>query len=79
MKLLDITIIALAGLGLVTSELQMLFYLQFKKVIEDDFTYSIKITGKSSNLIESLRIITSVSTLFVIILIMIHYEIKKNN
>ena len=45
MKLLDITIIALAGLGLVTSELQMLFYLQFKKVIEDDFTYSIKITG----------------------------------
>ena len=78
MKLLDIIIIVLAGLGLVTNGLQMLFYLDFKKVIEDDFTYSIKITGKSSNLIEALRIITSVSTLIVIVLIMIHYEIKKN-
>ena len=78
MKILDIIIIVLAGLGLVTNGLQMLFYLEFKKVVEDNLLYSIKITGKSSNLIEVLRIITSVSTLIVIILIMIHYEIKKN-
>ena len=79
MKILDIIIILLAGLGLLTNGLQMTFYLKFKIEREEkDKTYSIKITGESSNSIEALRFITSGSSLIVIILIMIHYEIKKN-
>ena len=78
MKILDIIIILLAGLGLLTNGLQMSFYLKFTKVIEEDLTNSIKITGHSTNLIEALRVITSVSSLIVVILIMVHYEIKKN-
>ena len=78
MKILDILIILLSGLGLITNGLQTLFYLKFTKVRENDGTFSIKIEGKSNNLIEALRCITSVSTLIVIILIITHYEIKKN-
>ena len=79
MKILDIVIILLAGLGLVTNGLQMNFYLNFTKVKGEDLnTYSIEISGESSNFIEALRFITSISSLIVIILIMIHYEIKKH-
>ena len=78
MKILDIIIILLAGLGLLTNGLQMTFYLQFKKIREKDKSYSIQIKGEKSNSIEALRFITSGSSLIVIILIMVHYEIKKN-
>ena len=78
MKILDIVIILLAGLGLITNGLQMNFYLKFTKVKGDDNTYSIEITGQSSNFIEALRFITSISSLIVIILIMVHYDIKKH-
>ena len=82
MKLLDIVIILLAGLGLLTNGLQMNFYLSFEKRKNIDengnITYSIIITGATSNLIEILRCISSFSSLIVIILIMIHYNIKKN-
>ena len=77
MKILDIIIIMLAGIGLLTNGLQMTFYLQFTKIKEDNL-YTIRITGNSSNTIEALRFITSGTTLIVIILIMVHYEIKKN-
>jgi hypothetical protein len=78
MKILDIVIILLAGLGLLTNGLQMTFYLKFNKFKEKDGTFTIKIIGESSDLIEALRFVTSGTTLIVIILIMIHYEIKKN-
>ena len=78
MKILDIIIILLAGLGLLTNGLQMTFYLKFNKFKEEDGTYTIKIIGESSDIIEALRFVTSGTTLIVIILIMIHYEIKKN-
>ena len=78
MKILDIIVILLAGLGLLTNGLQMTFYLKFEKVRDPDRSYSIIITGKSSNAIEALRFISSGSSLIVIILIMVHYEIKKN-
>lgn len=77
MKILDIIIILLAGIGLLTNGLQMNFYLQFKKVKENS-AYTIDITSHSSRTIEALRFITSGTTLIVVILIMIHYEIKKN-
>jgi len=77
MKILDIIIIMLAGIGLLTNGLQMTFYLKFTKIKEDNL-YTIRITGNSSNTIEALRFITSGTTLIVIILIMVHYEIKKN-
>ena len=77
MKILDIIIIMLAGIGLLTNGLQMTFYLKFTKIKEDNL-YTIRITGNSSNTIEALRFITSGTTLIVIILIMAHYEIKKN-
>ena len=77
MKILDIIVILLAGLGLLTNGLQMTFYLKFEKVRDPDRSYSIIITGKSSNAIEALRFISSGSSLIVIILIMVHYEIKK--
>ena len=77
MKILDIIIIMLAGIGLLTNGLQMAFYLKFTKIKEDNL-YTIRITGNSSNTIEALRFITSGTTLIVIILIMVHYEIKKN-
>ena len=77
MKILDIVIILLAGLGLLTNGLQMTFYLKFTKIRKNG-TYTIQISGKSSNTIEALRFITSGSSLIVIILIMAHYEIKKN-
>ena len=75
-KSLDITIIILAFLGIVTNSLQMYFYLHFT-LIKKDNKYSIDIEGKSSNLIETFRSITSLSTLIVIILVVIHYQIKK--
>ena len=78
MKILDIIVILLAGLGLLTNGLQMTFYLKFKKERGPDRSYSIIITGESSNTIEALRFISSGSSLIVIILIMVHYEIKKN-
>ena len=78
MKILDIVIILLAALGLLTNGLQMTFYLKFNKFKEKDGTFTIKIIGESSDLIEALRFVTSGTTLIVIILIMIHYEIKKN-
>ena len=78
MKILDIIIILLSGLGLLTNGLQMLFYLSFTKVREEDNTFTIKIEGNSSTLIEILRFITSGSTLLVLFLIIVHYEIKKN-
>ena len=76
-KSLDITIIILAFLGVVTNSIQMSFYLNYT-IIKTDNRYSINIKGKSSNLIEALRFITSISTLIVIILVFFHYRIKKN-
>ena len=78
MKILDTIIILLAGLGLLTNGLQMAFYLKFNKTREEDGTYTIKIIGESSNVIEALRFVTSGTTLIVIVLIIIHYEIKRN-
>ena len=75
-KTLDITIIILAFLGVVTNLLQMSFYLNFTVLKENNF-YSINIEGKSSNLIEGLRIITSLSTLIIIILVYFHYRVKR--
>ena len=76
-KSLDITIIILAFLGVVTNSIQMSFYLNYT-IIKTDNRYSIDIKGESSNLIEALRFITSISTLIVIILVFFHYRIKKN-
>ena len=76
-KSLDITIIRLAFLGVVTNSIQMSFYLNYT-IIKTDNRYSINIKGESSNLIEALRFITSISTLIVIILVFFHYRIKKN-
>ena len=76
MKKLDITIIILAFLGIVTNSLQMNFYLHFTK-IKTDNRYTINIEGKSSNLIEAFRFITSISTLVIIILVILHYSFKK--
>jgi len=75
-KTLDITIIILAFLGVVTNLLQMSFYLNFTVLKENNF-YTINIEGKSSNLIEGLRIITSLSTLIIIILVYFHYRVKR--
>ena len=75
-KSLDITIIILAFLGVVTNSLQMKFYLNFT-LIKKDNKYSINIDGKTSNIIEAFRFITSISTLIVIILVIFHYQIKK--
>jgi hypothetical protein len=77
LKSLDITIIILAFLGVVTNSIQMSFYLNYT-IIKTDNRYSINIKGESSNLIEALRFITSISTLIVIILVFFHYRIKKN-
>jgi hypothetical protein len=76
-KSLDITIIILAFLGVVTNSIQMKFYLKYT-LIKKDNRYSINIKGESSNIIEALRFITSISTLVVIILVFFHYRIKKN-
>ena len=75
-KSLDITIIILAFLGVVTNSLQMNFYLNFT-LIKKDNNYTINIEGKTSNIIEAFRFITSISTLIVIILVIFHYQIKK--
>ena len=76
-KSLDITIIILAFLGVVTNSIQMNLYLKYT-ITKKDNRYSIDIVGKSSNLIEAFRFITSISTLIVIILVFFHYRIKKN-
>lgn len=76
LKVLDITIIILAALGVITNSIQMSYYLNFT-IIKSDNNYSINIEGKSSNLIEAFRFITSISTLIIIILIIFHYQIKK--
>ena len=75
-KSLDITIIILAFLGVVTNSLQMNFYLNYT-LIKKDNRYSINIEGKTSNIIEAFRFITSISTLIIIILVIFHYQIKK--
>ena len=75
-KSLDITIIILAFLGVVTNSLQMNFYLNYT-LIKKDNRYSIYIEGKTSNIIEAFRFITSISTLIIIILVIFHYQIKK--
>ena len=76
-KTLDLTIILLAFLGVVTNAIQMNLYLNFT-IIKKDNRYSIDIVGKSSNLIEAFRFVTSISTLIIIILVFFHYRIKKN-
>ena len=76
-KSLDITIIILAFLGVVTNSIQMNLYLKYT-ITKKDNRYSIDIVGKSSNLIEAFRFITSISTLIVIILVFFNYRIKKN-
>ena len=75
-KTLDLTIILLAFLGVVTNSIQMHLYLNFT-IIKKDNRYSIDIVGKSSNLIEAFRFVTSISTLIIIILVFFHYRIKK--
>ena len=70
-KSLDITIIILAFLGVVTNSLQMNFYLNYT-LIKKDNRYSINIEGKTSNIIEAFRFITSISTLIIIILVIFH-------
>ena len=76
-KALDLTIIILAFLGVVTNSIQMALYLKYTIIKTEDNRYSIDIKGKSSNLIEAFRFITSISTLIIIILIFFHYRIKK--
>ena len=76
-KALDLTIIILAFLGVVTNSIQMTLYLKYTIIKTEDNRYSIDIKGKSSNLIEAFRFITSISTLIIIILIFFHYRIKK--
>ena len=76
LKALDITIILLAILGIVTNSIQMNFYLNYT-IVKTNNRYSINIKGKSSNIIEAFRFITSISTLIIIILIVLHYRIKK--
>lgn len=76
-KILDIIIILFSGLGLLTNGLQSLFYLEFN-VISKDNLYTIKVKGKSRNLVEILRFITTFSTIIVIILLIINYNIRKN-
>ena len=76
-KALDLTIIILAFLGVVTNSIQMTLYLTYTIIKTEDNRYSIDIKGKSSNLIEAFRFITSISTLTIIILIFFHYRIKK--
>ena len=76
-KALDLSIIILAFLGVVTNSIQMALYLKYTIIKTEDNRYSIDIKGKSSNLIEAFRFITSISTLIIIILIFFHYRIKK--
>lgn len=73
---LDITIIILAFLGVITNSIQMNYYLNFTLVKKQNY-YTINIEGKSSNIVEGFRFITSISTLITIILIIFHYRIKK--
>ena len=77
MKKLDIIIIILAFLGIITNAVQMNFYLNFSLVKTNNNYYTINIEGKTSNLVEAFRFITSISTLVVIILVIFHYRIKK--
>ena len=75
-KALDITIIILAFLGIITNSIQMNFYLNYTLIKKQNY-YTINIEGKSSNIIEAFRFITSISTLIVIILVIFHYRIQK--
>ena len=77
MKMVDVSIIILAGIGLITNALQTLFYLDYK-VVRGELGYGIEITSKTSTMIEVLRLITSITTLITILLIIFHYEIKRN-
>ena len=63
MKKLDIIIIILAFLGIITNAVQMNFYLNFSLVKTNNNYYTINIEGKTSNLVEAFRFITSISTL----------------
>ena len=76
-KTLDIIIILFSGLGLLTNGLQSLFYLEFNVTAKNNL-YTIKVKGKSTNLVEILRFITTFSTIIVIILLIINYNIRKN-
>ena len=76
-KTLDIIIIMFSGLGLLTNGLQSMFYLHFT-VISVNNLYTIKVEGKSDNFVEILRFITTFSTIIVIILLIINYNIIKN-
>ena len=73
---LDITIIILAFLGVITNSIQMNYYLNFTLVKKQNY-YTINIEGKSSNIVEGFRFITSITTLITIILVIFHYRIKK--
>lgn len=77
MKTLDLFIIILASIGLITNALQTMFYLNFS-VLRSPDGFSIKISAEQSTFVEILRFITSSTTLLVIILIVFHYEVKKN-
>ena len=66
-----------SGLGLLTNGLQSMFYLHFT-VISVNNLYTIKVEGKSDNFVEILRFITTFSTIIVIILLIINYNIRKN-
>ena len=80
---LDILTILMSGLGLVTNGLQSLFYLKFKIIKttynnDKEDTFTIDVSGEPSNITEIFRFITSFSTVIVIILLIFHYNIKKN-
>ncbi|MCQ2820458.1 MAG: potassium channel family protein [archaeon] len=78
LKLLDKVVILFSGIGLLTNALQSMIYLKFK-VLDDEINRrkTIEVKGESSNIVELLRFITSVSTLIVVALLILHYKVRR--
>lgn len=77
MKIVDIFTLIFASIGLISNIIASSLYITFEKYIDGNFIEVI-VTGKGSNLITILRWITTVSTCILIILIIVHYNIRLN-
>ena len=77
LKIIDISTILLAGIGLLSNALQSMFYLHFEILKPTLDTRTIQVKGISKGYIEILRFITTLTTLASITLIIMHYTIRK--
>ena len=77
LKIIDITTILLAGIGLLTNALQSMFYLHFEILKPTYDTRTIQVNGESKRYIELIRFITTITTIASISLIIMHYVIRK--